>query len=387
MLGNDNKEHNNNNSELDHSHSHGMKILEIDEGEEDEYESVEEVEQEVEQDEQENFTTRYFLTPLARRPDNSSNDGDGNRTRDISPGVERINGIGIGMPNRVPGTGRFVMPAPQAYPVYPVTIVPINNTDPREQQEYTTAIDRDGSDEVPSLSKKVGKAFCYFVIWLIMVMSLSFLGIRLKKWYSTTGPENPNNYNSDYSSKPTLPPSSKIFDSSPTESLDHSKLQQQNNSIPDCFHDPWEIYILEEIVRKAGTDTTSFPRKYHICPNTHINIQKFDYQLGRFDINTGDYTAFLLFLPNVSIKCGFDGSFDNNCTLNGGLHSVLILDFSTLESHVDIGVDPENVTIEGFRFTGIEYGVNIANYANRASLTLVNCHFDVSTVYLFIYLY
>lgn len=48
-------------------------------------------------------------------------------------------------------------------------------------------------------------------------------------------------------------------------------------------------------------------------------------------------------------------------------------------TNYDINDDVENVTIEGFRFTGARYGSNIALRANQKSSAIIkNCRFDVS---------
>lgn len=86
----------------------------------------------------------------------------------------------------------------------------------------------------------------------------------------------------------------------------------------------------------------------------------------------------MFFRPNVLVKCGFDGSYENNCTLSGGTHQLSLIPVSLLQTELLVDPGPENITMEGFRFTQAYRGANVFNQASVQSLTLKNCVFDVS---------
>ena len=113
-------------------------------------------------------------------------------------------------------------------------------------------------------------------------------------------------------------------------------------SAQSCYDNFYDIYEQESIV----TDTT-FPRRYIICPRQI-------YEIGTVDINgnmkepiTSGALPPLPIRPNMTIRCGDQGSRDNLCWLAGGdFH----MDGTATRGITDETV--EGVSIEGFVFIG-----------------------------------
>jgi len=187
---------------------------------------------------------------------------------------------------------------------------------------------------------------------------------------NNTFSENNEIFNQNHSSRPTLAPSAERLSNNITSNSTYK-------SPSKCFTDPWEIYLYEEYAYREGVDP-SILRTYHVCPNTLIKVQNYDHQFDAYDANSGDTNGFLFFRPNVSVKCGFDGSYENNCTLSGGNFQLTLIPYSVLEINILVFPGAENITVEGFRFTQAYKGANIFNQGIIQSLTLKNCVVDVS---------
>lgn len=150
------------------------------------------------------------------------------------------------------------------------------------------------------------------------------------------------------------------------------KQSDQNQSFT-CFKDPQIINILEWEAHQRGDDP-SIPRTYHICSNSQINVFRRDMLPQSFDFSSGDSYPLILFRSNAHIKCGFDGSLENNCTFHSGTYHVSLNSRPFFLSY-PITNATSNITIEGFKFTKAEGGANIVVQTPESSLTVKNCLF------------
>lgn len=306
---------------------------------------------------------RRFLVPIPISPNPLSRDGNRNGRNNRLPGVERNNrlpGVERIYPRR-PGVSTTSIPTPEAYPVYPVNtnFDSNNNVDSLNERRERTRRSNENDCKFDANSFILpGVLFVAILVTVFLSVNFKQFGLSRTNQQQAAG-ENSGNNNSSlhntnnetfitdkenikdyYSSQPTRAPSSKVT-GNPTVSEPELK----------CFIDPWEISILEEVAYKNGVHP-HIPRTYHFCPNIHLKIQLYNYEFGRYDENSGDYKALHLFRPNVSIKCGFDGSFENNCTFSGGNHIISLIPFSVFDTNKVVEPGPENITVEGFRFTG-----------------------------------
>lgn len=161
-----------------------------------------------------------------------------------------------------------------------------------------------------------------------------------------------------------------------------------------CIPNTWTIFNRESTV----TDT-SVQRSYILCPNTNYSIGTYDYS---YQIVRGTGTPMIPLRPNMSVKCGTDGSFHNNCIIKGGPVHVdgtnhFGLVNGTVENVVFQGLTFENaqrymvwinkggsVTFEECVFRGsrnatspilLDY-FDPKNYNNELSVTFKGCIFD-----------
>lgn len=70
------------------------------------------------------------------------------------------------------------------------------------------------------------------------------------------------------------------------------------------------------------------------------------------------------------MKCGFDGSYENNCTLSGGIHHIILISVAVFDFHKILDIGPENITFEGFRFTEAYRGMTYSLSCLIFSLSL-----------------
>jgi len=130
-----------------------------------------------------------------------------------------------------------------------------------------------------------------------------------------------------------------------------------------CYDNFEDIYEREAIV----TDT-SFPRFYTVCPRHIYEMGNLDFDGNLIKPPVGIVFPPLPLRPNITIRCGDQGSRENLCWLRGGdLHmdgtKVLGIQDDTLE----------NVVIEGFVFIGAREHSLLAN--KPGSITLRDCEF------------
>lgn len=309
---------------------------------------VDEREQQQTHDDPDVIIRHFLVSPRVFRPSGPRNNTRESDRNTVLPGAYRNNNT-TGIPQ--------ARPLPEAYPVFPV--FPATIIDPECEHGEQDEQHSDPKNASYFSWKKAKRGIIIFVVigqWI----SIFYL-VRLITTTDANG------------SQPTLAPSVARYNIT-----SNSSLQEQNEKpLKECFLDPREIHMHEESLYIEGVDP-SIPRTYNICPNSHLKIQKYDYQFGRYDINSGDYAAFTFFRPNIIVKCGFDGDYNNNCSLSGGETQVFLLSESVFEADKVLETKVENITLEGFRFTGGYRGTNIVNYAYVASLTLKNCVFNVS---------
>jgi len=104
-----------------------------------------------------------------------------------------------------------------------------------------------------------------------------------------------------------------------------------------CVSNTWTIFN-----RESAVTDTSVQRSYTLCPNTNFSLGTYDYS---YQIIRGTGTPMIPLRPNMSIKCGTDGSIHNNCIIKGGpVH----LDGTNHFGFVNGTV--ENVVIQGVTF-------------------------------------
>ncbi|KAL3911995.1 MAG: hypothetical protein SGARI_001375 [Bacillariaceae sp.] len=113
-------------------------------------------------------------------------------------------------------------------------------------------------------------------------------------------------------------------------------------SAQSCYDNFYDIYEQEALV----TDT-SFPRRYIVCPRRIYEMATIDYNGDIKEPVSSGALPPLPIRPNMTIRCGDQGSKDNLCWLAGGdIH----MDGTAIRGINDETV--EGVNIEGFVFIG-----------------------------------
>ena len=130
-----------------------------------------------------------------------------------------------------------------------------------------------------------------------------------------------------------------------------------------CIDDFEQIYEKESFV----TDT-SFSRMYIVCPRQIYRMGNLDFDGNLVKPVVGTVAPPLPLRPNMTIRCGDQGTRDNLCWLRGGdLHmdgtKVLGIKDETLE----------NIKIEGFTFLEAREHSLLAN--KPGSITFRDCEF------------
>ena len=130
-----------------------------------------------------------------------------------------------------------------------------------------------------------------------------------------------------------------------------------------CIDDFQDIYTRESFV----TDT-SIPRLYIVCPRHIYDIGNIDFDGNIIQPAVGRVAPPLPLRPNMTIRCGDQGTRDNLCWLRAGdLH----IDGTKVLGIADETV--ENVQIEGFVFIGAREHALLAN--KPGSITFRDCEF------------
>ena len=129
-----------------------------------------------------------------------------------------------------------------------------------------------------------------------------------------------------------------------------------------CVSNTWTIFN-----RESAVTDTSVQRSYTLCPNTNFSLGTYDYS---YQIIRGTGTPMIPLRPNMSIKCGTDGSIHNNCIIKGGpVH----LDGTNHFGFVNGTV--ENVVIQGVTFENAQRYMVWIN--KDGSVTFEECVFRV----------
>lgn len=155
-----------------------------------------------------------------------------------------------------------------------------------------------------------------------------------------------------------------------------SSLITNNKNNNTCFTDPILVQTLEWEAHERGDDP-SILRTYHFCPHSFMKVFNLETTLFTFDYGSGNVNPLILFRPNVHIFCGEDGDYSNNCTFSSGFYHVSFQKGPMFVNY-NINTTVENITIEGFRFTGATGGSNIVGFSHSTNITIKNCRFDVS---------
>lgn len=130
-----------------------------------------------------------------------------------------------------------------------------------------------------------------------------------------------------------------------------------------CIDDIEDIYKKE-----ARVTDTSFPRLYIVCPRHIYEIGNLDFDGNLIQPNVGSVMPPLPLRPNVTIRCGDQGSRESVCWLRGGdLH----MDGTKVRGIEDETL--ENIYIEGFIFIGARDHSLLAN--KPGSITFRDCEF------------
>jgi len=130
-----------------------------------------------------------------------------------------------------------------------------------------------------------------------------------------------------------------------------------------CIDDIEEIYR-----RESGVTDTAFPRMYILCPRRTYDIGNLDFDYNLIQPEVGKVSPPFPLRPNMTIRCGDQGSRDNFCWVRGGdLH----MDGTKILGISDDTLD--NVSIEGIVFIGaLEHSL----WANKpGSITFRDCEF------------
>lgn len=120
--------------------------------------------------------------------------------------------------------------------------------------------------------------------------------------------------------------------------------------------------------KEAFYPDPSFPRLYIVCPRHIFDIGKLDFNGNLIEPPNVKVHPPIPLRPNMTIRCGDDGSRGNLCWLRGGdLHldgtKVLGIKDDTLE----------NVVLEGFTFMGAREHALLAH--KPGSVTFKDCEF------------
>lgn len=130
-----------------------------------------------------------------------------------------------------------------------------------------------------------------------------------------------------------------------------------------CIDDFEEIYR-----REAGVTNTAFPRMYILCPRRIYEVGYLDFDYNLIQPPVGNAAPPLPLRPNVTIRCGDQGSRENMCWVTGG---DIQIDGTNILGIGDETLD--NVRIEGIVFIGaLEHSL----WANKpGSITFRDCEF------------
>lgn len=128
-----------------------------------------------------------------------------------------------------------------------------------------------------------------------------------------------------------------------------------------------ELVLAEERFLRNDTSEPA-GRAYEICPNTVVNV---GFQEQGLQYTNGS-VPLVVVNPNLHVKCGSDGSSDNNCIVRGGDIQVIA------PSQVDVPnthPNAENFLIEGFTFEGASQ-LTMLILAPGGNIIVRNCIFQ-----------
>jgi hypothetical protein len=123
-----------------------------------------------------------------------------------------------------------------------------------------------------------------------------------------------------------------------------------NAQLTGCVSSLAEIFLVEQpLVDDADTTTV---RTYTLCPNTTFQPGRVNQETG--EISGGDFP--LVCRRNCRIKCGDNGSSDNNCSIDGvaGTYGIFMIPYLVFEDKPEdaSNIIVEGVTVEGFKGSG-----------------------------------
>lgn len=131
-----------------------------------------------------------------------------------------------------------------------------------------------------------------------------------------------------------------------------------------CIRDLSEIFN-----REVETEDFSIKRTYILCPNTRFEPGVLNTENGQ--IEGGQFP--LVLLENAHVKCGEDGSSDNNCVIDGtGTYAMFLTPYTLFEL-----LDASNIIVEGIT---VDFWVRagqipIIAAAPFGDITFLDCRF------------
>ena len=131
-----------------------------------------------------------------------------------------------------------------------------------------------------------------------------------------------------------------------------------------CIRDLSEIFDAE-----IETEDFSIKRTYILCPNTRFEPGVLNTENGQ--IEGGQFP--LVLLENSHVKCGEDGSSDNNCVIDGtGTYAMFLTPYTLFEL-----LDASNIIVEGVTVDFWVRGgqIPIIAAAPFGDITFLDCKF------------
>lgn len=268
--------------------------------------------------------------------DNHNNDTE----TELGPGVQRISG-----PNMLPRAYPVPNDTSNSYVISSLSCSGRRRRIDNNNNNNTTDNDRNTNNN-NTLEEDQNKK-CYeinwmtcFVIFLSFLILLNIILIILKystpfsssttmtpapspEHSSSTG-ENSSNYTKNettvedfiFSSEEKNHSSFTLNNNNSDNNNNNTKDEERNNHNYTCFTDPMHIHILEWDYYERGEDLSQ-KRTYIICPHTFMDSFAYRSDTHMYILTSGEVFPLNIFLPNVHVKCGLDGSLGNNCTFSG----------------------------------------------------------------------
>lgn len=284
--------------------------------------------------------------------------------------------------NAVPGT--FSSHAESIPHAYPVPVSPnwssnlendsidrnenniVDNTQP-------SLIHRKDQKRRRGLFRSVGKIWILLVVFIMISTGSYLIKLLLGFEVDTINNHNITSHEKDFNSTQQT---NDNMSSTSDDLQDESEQKEESNYT--CYTDPiliqQEEFALLQLIEDGNASVVDTPRTYIICPNTNLQVFNFSPISNDFDFSSGEVFPFIIFLSNVNILCGLDGSIHNNCTLSGGFFQILFF-FRTVYRSYQISSKAENITIQGMKFTGASKGSNVGIRIAHSSITFRDCMF------------